>query len=1171
MRFIDRGGMGEVYEVEDGELGERVALKILAGDGDAESWDRLRSEVGLARQVTHRNVCRVFDVVRHEVREGAGRSRALLGLTMELLQGETLEARLARTGAMTPAQVLPIVEGVVAGLAAAHDAGIVHRDLKPANVLLVPAGERERVVVTDFGLAHAVGGDAPSLSGSTPVAGTLGYAAPEQLETGEATPASDIYALGMLMYEMVAGRRPFDGGSPISNAVRRLHETPPSPRRTARGLPRRWERAILRCLEAEPERRFQRVDAVLGALSRRRDTRVWWRSAAVAVVAMATIAAALVFLRPSDRTDSRRPSVAVMGFRNLSADGDLGWLSSALGEMLRSELAVTERLRTVPGETVSRVRLELGLPETDSFAVETLARLRHLLAADYVISGSYVAGVGSRLRVDLTLQEAATGTTLGSLSDTRSIDELLELVHDLGIALRRSLGADALDMSATRQLHASLPATAETARLYAIGLESLRAFDALSARDRFLKAVAADPTYPMAHAALASAWSRLGYDGRARESIRHAHELSHDLPRSERLLVEGQLRQLTGEWDRALEIYHDLVASFPDSADHGLRLASAQVEAGRAVDALATLGRLHRLPPPQGEDPRIDLAVASAAGVLGDYDRQIEAAQRAVAKGRRHGASLLVAEARLEEGWAWWRRGDPEKARAAVEEAHSIYDAAEVRAGVAECLLRLATLHAGQGSHGEATRLLSSAAEIFDAIGDRDGAALVLSSQADLLSAREQYADATRAYWQAHAIFTELGDVSGIGLTLNNLAIVRWEQGDLDGSLELYEESLKISKRIGDASGVATCLNNIAVVLHDRGELAAARERYEEALAISRQIGEPSGIATALNNLGELLREEGRLEDALHRYEESLDLRQQTGDLDGVETALFNIGELLREHGDTARALDYYGRSLELCRRLERGAALSLSRRALVHLDRAEVDAADEAASQSLEIARRSGARSDLAAVLTARGTIVGVAGDIPGGRAALEEAISVFSEHDDAVGMAGAHLALAQLLHNAERDAEARNHARQAASLYRRRLLSDGDARASALLAACCTAPTGSREAADALAEALDVARQSESLVTRSEVLFAAAKLEPHANDIVAQLERTISALDAFGHRRLAIEGRLALAAVWASRGEPRTSRTLLTSVENEARGAGLGLLARRARRLIEPMVEEG
>src|ERR1700722_219315 len=271
LRFVARGGMGEVYEAEDLELRERVALKTVRFEmaDNERTIERFKREIQLGRKVTHPNVCRTFDVFRHVEQTEQGESRETLVVSMELLRGTTLSQRIGLESRLTTDKALPIVEQIAAGLQAAHDVGVIHRDFKSANVILVPAEGTPagvRAVVTDFGLAHAVTGDVASLTGSLDVVGTPAYMAPEQLEGKEITPATDTYALGIVMFEMLTGKVPFAGGTVISTAMRRLNEQAPSPRELVGDLDPRWESVVLRCLERVPEQRFASAADVAKAL-----------------------------------------------------------------------------------------------------------------------------------------------------------------------------------------------------------------------------------------------------------------------------------------------------------------------------------------------------------------------------------------------------------------------------------------------------------------------------------------------------------------------------------------------------------------------------------------------------------------------------------------------------------------------------------------------------------------------------------------------------------------------------------------------------------------------------------------------------------------------------------------------------------------------------------------
>ncbi len=334
VRFIGHGGMGDVYEAEDLELGERVALKTVrpAVAHLTGAIDRFRREIHLSRRVTHPNVCRIFDIFRHRPDASpslAGESTAVTSpglaagtggqaaeitfFSMELLPGETLEQHLRRGGRMGTQEALPIVQQVAAGLTAAHRVGVIHRDFKPGNVMLCGAnggGAGLRAVITDFGLARTFGAD-ENLTVHGDILGTPSYMAPEQVTGGEVTASTDIYSLGCVLYEMITGAPPFVGANSYSTAFKRVHEDPRPPHQHVPGLDPAWNAAILRCLERAPADRFAQASDVAAALSgeefapgpRRRRLRRRARAAA-AVLALAAVAGVIALgglrrLRPA--------------------------------------------------------------------------------------------------------------------------------------------------------------------------------------------------------------------------------------------------------------------------------------------------------------------------------------------------------------------------------------------------------------------------------------------------------------------------------------------------------------------------------------------------------------------------------------------------------------------------------------------------------------------------------------------------------------------------------------------------------------------------------------------------------------------------------------------------------------------------------------------------------
>jgi dienelactone hydrolase len=291
VRYLARGGMGEVYEAYDQELDAAVALKtILPEVVRVDSVvSRFKQEIALARKVTHPNVCRVFDLFYH--RENGNE---VAFLSMELVRGETLRERIRRQVRFHLAEALPLIKQMVAALEAAHSIGVIHRDFKSMNVMLEDRADGStRAVVTDFGLARSIeGASSATASVAGALLGTPDYMAPEQVQGGRVSTAADIYALGVVLYQMATGALPYSGDTPMAVATQKLQSPPAPPRKYTPQLEERWEKVILKCLERDPAKRFPTAAAALEAIDPQPKVEAvaerarwrWWAAAMVVVL-----------------------------------------------------------------------------------------------------------------------------------------------------------------------------------------------------------------------------------------------------------------------------------------------------------------------------------------------------------------------------------------------------------------------------------------------------------------------------------------------------------------------------------------------------------------------------------------------------------------------------------------------------------------------------------------------------------------------------------------------------------------------------------------------------------------------------------------------------------------------------------------------------------------------
>jgi tetratricopeptide (TPR) repeat protein len=865
---IGAGGMGEVYRAHDEQLDRDVALKVLpAGTlSDEGARRQFRTEALALAKLNHPNIETV-----HEFNTQDG----VDFLAMELIPGCVLSEKL-KQGPLPETEIMRIGTQLADGLGAAHENRVIHRDLKPGNLMITPDN---RLKILDFGLARfvrppqEVDRTVSVTTNTGTVSGTVPYMSPEQLRGLPVDERSDIYAAGALLYEMATGHRPFPQSQSAELVGAILHQAPDPPSSDNRAITPILESVILKALEKDPARRYQSARELKVALEGVAIGRVERAHAPgrVLLVGAGLVGAAVLlaglglgfniggigerFLHhgaaraaaASSPPIKARRSVAVLGFKNVSQRADEAWLSTALSEMLTTELAAGEQLRAIPGENVARMRTNLLLPEADSYGKDTLEKIRKNLNADEIVLGSYVPLGGGQIRVDLRLQDTRAGDTLEVASVKGQEDQVDDLVSQAGATLRQKLGVGGVSRAQALSVKATLPQNSDAARFYSEGLEKLRQFDYLHARDLLEKAVAAEPQYALAHSALGVAWKGLGYDIQAKEEAKRAFDLAANFSREDRLWIEGQYHEITNEKGKAVDTYRTLFDFFPDNVDYGLRLAAAQTLAAKGKDALATLEVLRKLPAPVSDDPRLDLAAAVASSSLGDYKGQEALAGKAVSKADSEGNRLMAAQARISQCSALRYVGKPAEAIALCQKAEEIFEAA--------------------GDRGNAARALNNIA-------------VVNMEQGDMAAARKNY-EASLATVQ------KIGDKRLEGMALNNLAGVLQFQADLSGSRRMLEQAMAVFREIGDTRGVAGALDNIGIVLVNQGELRPARNRYEESLTIARGMGNKNLTAYALYLLGDVDLHEGHLSAARKKYEEAFAIRKEIGDpRTGAETQL---------------------------------------------------------------------------------------------------------------------------------------------------------------------------------------------------------------------------------------------------------------------------------------------
>ena len=914
---IGAGGMGVVYRAHDEQLDRDVAIKVLPPGSLADDSARrlFRKEALSLARLNHPNIATV-----HEF----GSQDGIDFLVTEYIAGITLDVKLTN-GPLPSAEVVRLGVQFAEGLAAAHLQGIVHRDLKPANLRLTPDG---RLKILDFGLAQLMPhaselGLTATATQTQSTSGTLPYMSPEQLSGEAADARSDIWAAGAVLYEMSTGKRPFQQSVPalLINAI--LNQTPEPASRLNPTVPAALNDVILKALAHDRARRYQSaadlatdlgrpmaVTSTAIPVSADRLSHRWINGVAAAIFFIAIAGYFFVQRHPwtSSSTPAspsaavnRRRSIAVLGFKNLSASPEKSWLSTAISEMLTTELSQGDQLRAIPGESIAQMKMSLSLPDADSFSQQTLTRIRQNLGSDDVVLGSYLPLPNGLLRLDVRLQDAVAGETLASVSEKGNESEIDSLVSQAGAELRAKLGVGALSDAQSATVRASLPSSPEAARLYSFGLQKLRLLDARAARESLEQAVVLDPNHPPTHAALAEAWSLLGYDSKAKDQAKRALELSAQSSREERLSIEGRAHEILNEKPQAIESYQALWEFFPDDIDYGLLLIRAQVAGGHGSDAEKTLSDLRKLTVSDVDAARIDVAEASIAASSSDFKREQALSDRAASRAKAAGASLLVARALQSEAHASEHLGRTQQAIDFSNQARFLFESAGDRRAAARSVLGVGDVLYDRGDYEGAEKQFAAALPVFLEIGAQKSVRACRERMGNVFYSQGNMREARNYYEQVLSFDHEIDDPYGLGGDYGNLGNALEGLGNLPGSLKAHQQSLEIYQKIGDRRGASTTQNNLGNLMVELGNLDEAKKFYQQSLATTREIAYRLGEPYPITGMGDALLAEGDLAGARTQYEQALALCKQLDDEDfaaQIEASLASIDLYEKKYAD---------------------------------------------------------------------------------------------------------------------------------------------------------------------------------------------------------------------------------------------------------------------------------
>jgi tetratricopeptide (TPR) repeat protein/predicted Ser/Thr protein kinase len=577
---IGRGGMGDVWRADDLTLGAPVALKLMRSQSPSDR-SRILREVRLARQITHPAVCRVFDV---------GESGETIFFSMEFVQGEDLAALLKRTCRLTSDRVVEIAHQLCAGLAAAHAQGVLHRDLKPANILIDEDGH---VRITDFGIAVTTTDAEPHA-----VIGTIGYMAPEQLAGEALSERTDVYALGVVLYELATGR---------PHHLARSDDSAPRLSLLAPGIDPRLERTITRATCHSPRDRpatalelaaglpdIYPADATAGTSKRgARWTRTWLASAAT--VGVLALAAVIFAWARAGSTLTERDTIVLADFLNTTGDPVF---DSTLKVALAVSLEQSPFLKVFPDEQAHE-DLRLMQRSPDGGITRALAReIAQREQFKALIAGS-IASLGRHYVVGLEAVDAASGEVMAREQiEVASKEEVLTSLGSAVSRLRRKLGES---LTSIRRYDVPLPRATtpslDALQAYALAIEEGRINDQrLESIPRLKRAIELDPNFALAMAQLSGTYANTWQSALAPEWSQRAFELRDRVTERERFFISWRYyRDAIQAWDKGLDLAQSWAAAYPRESTAFNSVGFAALSLGRYQQAVAPLRESIRL------------------------------------------------------------------------------------------------------------------------------------------------------------------------------------------------------------------------------------------------------------------------------------------------------------------------------------------------------------------------------------------------------------------------------------------------------------------------------------------------------------------------------------------------------------------------------------------------
>jgi serine/threonine protein kinase/Tfp pilus assembly protein PilF len=639
---LGKGGMGKIYRAFDRKIDVEVALKLVKSEiaADKKTVERFRNELRLAREIAHRNVCRMFDL---------NEEKGIYYITMEYVPGEDLKSFIQRAAPLSTGKAVSIAKQVCAGLAEAHRLGVVHRDLKPGNIMIDKGGNAK---IMDFGIARSL--HAKGITGAGMMIGTPEYMSPEQVEGKDVDERSDIYSLGIILYEMLTGRVPFEGDTPFTVGVKHKSEMPKDPRDINAQIPEDLDRLILRCLEKDRDKRYrsagdlrlelekieQGIPTTEHIIPKRKTTtgkqitvtfgpkKMLIPALAVAGLVVAIASWLVFFKKESGLRPEQRRSIAVISFENQTGDKTFDYLKKAIPNLLISSLEQSNYLRVTTWERMDDLLRQMGKAGSETIDKESGFELCRKDGVETIVLGSFVKAE-DMFATDVKVLDVESKALLKSAGSrgvgVRSILE--KQIGQLSREISRGVGVSERKIQAARPSAPDVPTSSmEAYNSFLKGKDALEKFYFEQARQLLESTVALDPDFAEAYLYLARTQTNLGNQKARVEAYEKAKALSANAAEKEKLYIEeAYAGAIERDPEKRLRILEEIVQKFPKEKDAHFELATYYRGRNKPESAISELDKVLALDPNYGYALNL---IAYVYADLGNYDKAIDYLKR---------------------------------------------------------------------------------------------------------------------------------------------------------------------------------------------------------------------------------------------------------------------------------------------------------------------------------------------------------------------------------------------------------------------------------------------------------------------------------------------------------------------------------------------------------------